>query len=388
MPISFCSRRTCRTVSRSMAWSSASTISPRSRRAIPLRRACSSEVSPIRGSVPTTVVRTIRRSSCDPDGHPCCGWDKSLAIPIGILNESTETSLLNLFFEELDFALKVDVVEAFQVFVADLLHVETVDGTDVDALLATDALRVVKLRDHNRFSLSVIRTVQHVDATGRTFPFAFLAADAHIRLENRMLSDPIDQDDLLVRVLFRHAELVCAVVEVLPGVVRELELLREVPGVRGTVLHAVPTKEAMPDVHRGPPDHLLHLVQLRAAGVQELRRGFDLVELEVDAFVRADLRAQLAADALEPVDAVLAPIRERELDLLVRIQMGDRLPASGDEAVDAWHGHQGLLDRRDERANRPADRPDLAAPGLSFGLGGLHTCTRPSACPSTGLPAR
>src|SRR5256886_3048144 len=279
-------------------------------------------------------------------------------------------SLLNLFFEELDFALKVDVVEAVQVFVADLLHVEAVDGTDVDALLAPDALRVVELRDHDRLSLSVVRTVEHIDATGWTFPFAFLAADAHVRFENRMLSDPIDQDDLLVRVLLRHAELVCAVVEVLPGVVRELELLREVPGVRGTVLHTVPTKEAMPDVHRGPPDHLLHLVQLRAAGVQELRRGFDLVEFEVEPFVGADLRAQLAADALNPVDAVLAPIRERELDLLVRIEMGDRLPASGNEGVDAGHGHKGLLDRRDKRGKGPADRADFAAPGLSFGLGG------------------
>src|SRR5437870_13724778 len=187
-------------------------------------------------------------------------------------------SLLDLLFEELDFALKVNVVKAIEVLVADLLHVETVDGTDVDALLAADALRVVELRDHDRLSLSVVRTVQHVDATGRTFPFAFLAADAHVRFENRMLPDSIDQDDFLVRVLFRHAELGCAVVEGLPGVVRELELLRDVPGVRGTVLHAVPTKEAMPDVHRGPPDDLLHLVQLRAAGLQELRRGFDLVE--------------------------------------------------------------------------------------------------------------
>src|SRR5947209_3936977 len=125
----------------------------------------------------------------------------------------------------------------------------------------------------------------------------------------------------------------------------------------------------MPDIDRGSPDDLLHLVELRAAGVEILRSRLDLVELEVDAFVRTDLRAELAADALEPVDAVLPAKRQRQLDLLIRIEMGDGLPASRDEAVDARHRDQCLLDRREERADRAPDRADKQAlvtmPGIN-----------------------
>src|SRR3989449_4613171 len=295
--------------------------------------------------------------------------------------------LFDLLFEQLDFALEVDVIESFEILVADLLHVQTVDRTYVDALLAADALRIVELRDHNRLALPIVRTVEHVDASGRTLPLAFAAADADVYLEDWMLADSVDQHDLLVRVLFRHPELVRAVVQVLSRIVRELEFLREVPGVGRAVFHAVPAEQAMPDIDRGPPDDLLHLVELRTAGVKILRRWLDFVELEVDAFVRTDLRAELAADALEPVDAVLPAKRHGQLDLLIRIEMGDGLPASGDEAVDARHRNQCLLDRREERADRAPDRADFRA-RLSFGLGGLHTCTRPSACPSAGPRAR
>src|SRR2546426_809508 len=295
--------------------------------------------------------------------------------------------LFDLLFEQLDFALEVDVIESFEILVADLLHVQTVDRTYVDALLAADALRIVELRDHDRLALPIVRTVEHVDASGRSLPLAFAAADADVYLEDRMLADAVDQHDLLVRVLFRHPELVRAVVQVLSRIVRELEFLREVPGVGRAVFHAVPAEQAMPDIDRGPPDDLLHLVELRTARVEILRRWLDFVELEVDAFVRTDLRAQLAADALEPVDAVLPAKRHGQLDLLIRIEMGDGLPASGDEAVDARHRDQCLLDRREERADRAPDRADFWA-GLSFGLAGLHTCTRPSACPSAGPRAR
>src|SRR5436309_10331887 len=143
----------------------------------------------------------------------------------------------------------------------------------------------------------------------------------------------------------------------------------------------------MSDVDGRPPDNLLHLIELRTARMDILGRRLDFVELEVDAFVRTDLRAELAADALEPIDAVLPSKRHGELDLLIRIEMGDGLPASGDEAVDARHRDQRLLDRREERADRAPDRADFRA-GLSLGLGGLHTCTRPSACPSVGPRAR
>src|SRR2546426_8100798 len=112
--------------------------------------------------------------------------------------------LFDLLFEQLDFALEVDVIESFEILVADLLHVQTVDRTYVDALLAADALRIVELRDHNRLALPIVRTVEHVDASGRTLPLAFAAADADIHLEDRMLADAVDQHDLLVRVLFRH----------------------------------------------------------------------------------------------------------------------------------------------------------------------------------------
>src|SRR5881227_521189 len=203
------------------------------------------------------------------------GSDKSLAIPIGISTHFEPPSLLDLLFEELDFPLEVYVVETFEVLVPDFLHVETVDGADVHALLAADAPR-------------------------GTFPLAFPAADADVDLEDGVLSNAVDQDYLLVRVFLRHPEFVRFVVEVLPGVVRQLELLGEVPRVRRAVLHAVPAKEAVADVHGRTANRLLHLVELRAARVKVLRRRLDLVELEVDALVRTDLRAQLATDALEP----------------------------------------------------------------------------------------
>src|SRR3989454_8608051 len=108
----------------------------------------------------------------------------------------------------------------------------------------------------------------------------------------------------------------------------------------------------MPDVDRRPPDDLLHLIELRTAGVEILGGRLDLVELEVDAFVRTDFRAELAADALEPVDTVLPSKRHGELDLLIRIEMGDGLAASGDEAVDPRHRDQRLLNRCEELADR------------------------------------
>src|SRR2546426_5138288 len=117
----------------------------------------------------------------------------------------------------------------------------------------------------------------------------------------------------------------------------------------------------MPDIDRGPPDDLLHLIELRPAGVKILRRRLDFVELEVDAFVRTDFRAELAADALEPVDAVLPSKRHGELDLLVRIEMRDGLAPTGDEAVDPRHRDQCLLNRREERADRAPDRADFRA---------------------------
>src|SRR5207249_11968554 len=103
--------------------------------------------------------------------------------------------------------------------------------------------------------------------------------------------------------------------------------------------------------------------------------------------VRTDLRAELAADALAPVDAVLPSKRDGELDFLIRIEMGDGLPAARDEAVEPRHRDQRLLDRREERADRAPDRADFRA-GLSFVLGGLHRCIRPSAYPSAGPRAR
>src|SRR2546422_11400911 len=118
-----------------------------------------------------------------------------------------------------------------------------------------------------------------------------------------------------------------------------------------------------------------------------LGRRLDFVELEVDALVRTDLRAELAADALEPVDTVLPSKRHGELDLLIRIEMGDGLAASGDEAVDPRHRDQCLLNCREERADRAPDRADFRG-GLSVCLGGLHTCTRPSTGTSAGPRAR
>src|SRR5712692_1640306 len=304
-----------------------------------------------------------------------------------IIEEDAGALLFNLLLEQLDFALQVDVIESFQILVADLFHVKAVDRAHVDALLAADALRVVELRDDDRLAFPIVRAVQHVDAAGRTFALALAAADADVHLQDGVLADAVDQDDLLVRVLLRHPELVRAVVQVLSRIVREFEFLGEVPRVRRAVFHAVPAEQTVPDVDGGPPDDLLHLVELRSARVEILGRRLDLVELEVDAFVRTDLRAQLTADALEPVDAVLASKRQGELDLLIRVEVRDGLAASRDQAVDPRHRDQRLLDRRQERADGAPDRSDFRA-GLSFGLGGLHTCTRPSACPSAVPRAR
>src|SRR5438128_1492078 len=109
----------------------------------------------------------------------------------------------------------------------------------------------------------------------------------------------------------------------------------------------------------------------------EIFRGrLDLVELEVDAFVWADLRAQLAPDTLEPVDAVLSAVRERQLDLLIWIQVGDGLAASRDETVDPGHRHERLLDRCEDRGDVPPDLATFAAP-LRIGFGELLGVTPP-----------
>src|SRR3989449_9962261 len=100
----------------------------------------------------------------------------------------------------------------------------------------------------------------------------------------------------------------------------------------------------MSDVDSRPADDLPHLIELRTAWMEILGRRLDFVELEVDAFVRTDLRAELAADALEPVDAVLPSKRHGELDFLIRIEMGDGLPAAGDEAVCSRAGYQTLVE--------------------------------------------
>src|SRR3990170_1117634 len=103
----------------------------------------------------------------------------------------------------------------------------------------------------------------------------------------------------------------------------------------------------------------------------------DLQDVEVDALVRADLRAQLAADALVPVDRVLAAVRLRELDPLVRVQDRDGLPPERRD--------DRLLHRHEERADASPQGADLAAVS---GPGGPQRCTLPSACPSVGPPAR
>src|SRR5438093_7994396 len=164
------------------------------------------------------------------------GSDKSLAIPIGISTHFEPPSLLDLLFEELDFPLEVYVVETFEVLVPDFLHVETVDGADVHALLAADALRVVELGNNDRFPLPVVRPVEHVDATRGTFPLAFPAADADVDLEDGVLSNAVEEDYLLVRVFLLYPEFVCFVLEVLPGVVHQLILLWTVTIVSTTVL--------------------------------------------------------------------------------------------------------------------------------------------------------
>src|SRR5438445_273644 len=110
------------------------------------------------------------------------------------------------------------MVETFEVLVPDFFHVEAVDRADVDALLAADALRVVELRDHDRLALPVVRAVEHVDAASRALPLALAAADADVDLEDRVLADPVDQDDLLVRVLLRHPDFVRLVVQLRPTV--------------------------------------------------------------------------------------------------------------------------------------------------------------------------
>src|SRR5437763_12682701 len=104
------------------------------------------------------------------------GSDKSLAIPIGISTLFEPPSLLDLLFEELDFPLEVDVVETFEVLVPDFLHVETVDGADVHALLAADALRVVELGNNDRFPLPAFGPAGLVVQTRGNSPPAFRPA--------------------------------------------------------------------------------------------------------------------------------------------------------------------------------------------------------------------
>src|SRR5207247_11299810 len=137
---------------------------------------------------------------------------------------------------------------------------------------------------------------------------------------------------------------------------------------RQAVLHTVPAEQSVTDVDRGPPDDLLHLIELGSARMEILGSRLDLVELEVDAFVRTDLRAQLTADALEPVDAVLPTKRQGEFDLLIGVEVRDGLPSSGDEAVDPRHRDQRRLDRREERADGARDRSYFRS-GLSCVLG-------------------
>src|SRR5436309_15449595 len=104
------------------------------------------------------------------------GSDKSLAIPIGISTHFEPPSLLDLLFEELDFPLEGDVVETFEVLVPDFLHVETVDGPDIHALLAADAHRVVALANNDQLPLPVVRPVEQVDASPPTSRPGSLAA--------------------------------------------------------------------------------------------------------------------------------------------------------------------------------------------------------------------
>src|SRR3989442_16043390 len=111
-------------------------------------------------------------------------------------------SLLDLLLEQLHFALEVDVVEPFQILVADLLHVQAVHRTDVHALLTSDALRVVEFRDDDRLACPIVRTVEHVDASGPTLALALAASDADVHLEDRVLPDAVDRHDLFIRVLF------------------------------------------------------------------------------------------------------------------------------------------------------------------------------------------
>src|SRR5207247_10058910 len=139
-------------------------------------------------------------------------------------------SFINVhLLEQLDCDLEVDVVYTFKILVSDLLHVEAVDGAHVDTLLAADALRVVELRDDDRLAFPIVRTVEHVDASGRTLTLALAAADADVHLKDRVLADAVDQHDLLVRVLLRHPELVRAVVQVLSPIVGAFAFVGEVP---------------------------------------------------------------------------------------------------------------------------------------------------------------
>src|SRR5256712_12713330 len=102
-------------------------------------------------------------------------------ISIGNNRPRVESGLLfDLFLQELDFPLEVDMVETFEVLVPDFFHVEAVDRADVDALLAADALRVVELRDHDRLVLPVVRAVEHVDAARRGLPLALAAAHGNV----------------------------------------------------------------------------------------------------------------------------------------------------------------------------------------------------------------
>src|SRR2546428_7545271 len=94
-------------------------------------------------------------------------------ISIGNNRPRVESGLLfDLFLQELDFPLEVDMVETFEVLVPDFFHVQAVDRADVDALLAADALRVVELRDDDLLALPVHPAVKHLHATDAAHPLA------------------------------------------------------------------------------------------------------------------------------------------------------------------------------------------------------------------------
>ncbi len=139
-------------------------------------------------------------------------------------------------------------------------------------------------------------------------------------MQDGVLAHTVEEDHLLVAGPRLLLQLLRVVVEVLPRVVRQLDGVHEGVGVRGAELLAVPAEEAVAHVHRGPADLPLDLVHLAPQGTVVL--PLHLRELEVDALVRAHLPADLATDALLPVDLVLVPDVLRELGTLVGIEDG------------------------------------------------------------------